>query len=78
MCYTLYLYHGFIMAFVGRFSLRFLIVGPFWLNLLIQFALLLPPMVIGSALLFVCFEKPFMRRDWPARILKVLGVNVTL
>jgi peptidoglycan/LPS O-acetylase OafA/YrhL len=34
---------------------------------LFQAALILPCVLIGSAILFLLFEKPFMAKDWPAR-----------
>jgi peptidoglycan/LPS O-acetylase OafA/YrhL len=60
MCYTTYLYHGFFKALPGHFSIRLQITGMFWVNFLIQSAILIPIIVIGSATLFLITEKPFM------------------
>jgi peptidoglycan/LPS O-acetylase OafA/YrhL len=62
MCYTTYLYHGFFKALPGHFTIRWQIGHTFWLNFLIQAAVLTPIIVIGSAILFLLTEKPFMRR----------------
>jgi peptidoglycan/LPS O-acetylase OafA/YrhL len=66
MCYTTYLYHGFFKALPGHFTIQWQIGHRFWLNFLIQAAILTPIIVIGSAVLFVLTEKPFMRR-WKSR-----------
>ncbi len=63
MCYTTYLYHGFFKALPGHFTIRWQIGNAFWLNFLTQFALLTPIIVVGSAVLFLVTEKPFMRRS---------------
>jgi peptidoglycan/LPS O-acetylase OafA/YrhL len=39
-----------------------------WLDLLIQFAVMAPAIVIMCGLLFVCFERPFMQRGWHVRL----------
>ncbi|MGA2616463.1 MAG: acyltransferase [Thermoguttaceae bacterium] len=67
ICYTIYLYHFFIISAVGRCTVR-LPAGSHYLgNVLFQAALILPCVLIGSAILFLLFEKPFMAKDWPAR-----------
>jgi peptidoglycan/LPS O-acetylase OafA/YrhL len=68
MCYTIYLYHFFFIGAGAFLTLRFHIGEHLWLNFLIQLLLLLPLTIAGSAVLFVLTEKPFMRRDWPARV----------
>ncbi|MGO8747657.1 MAG: acyltransferase family protein [Thermoguttaceae bacterium] len=67
MCYTIYLYHFFIISAVGRFTIG-LSAGPYYLtNLLLQALLIVPCILAISAVLFLLFEKPFMVRDWPSR-----------
>lgn len=39
-------------------------------TLLLQFALVAPPLLLPSALYFALVEKPCMRRDWPRRLLE--------
>ena len=73
MCYTIYLYHFFVVGFLGHG--RLLWSSLFIIDLLLQTSLTLIAVLVSSAVLFVLFEKPFMRRDWP-RVLshKVDGV----
>ena len=61
MCYTVYLYHGFFKAAVGRYAVRLHVGHAFGANLLLQLCLLVPAILIGSAALFLITEKPFMR-----------------
>lgn len=61
MCYTIYLYHFFIIAAVGRGTLQIPAGHGFAGNFLLQAALICPVIVGISAVLFVLFEKPFMR-----------------
>jgi peptidoglycan/LPS O-acetylase OafA/YrhL len=47
-----------------------------WLDLLIFFILMSAVILPVCAVLFVLFERPFMRRDWPARFReKILGAT---
>lgn len=73
MCYTVYLYHWYVLVALGRPSLRLLGTGDPWLDLAIQTALLVPAIFAVSAVLFVLTERPFMRRDWPQRLAARLG-----
>ncbi len=70
MCYSFYLYHQWLLAATTP-VLEEWIEGsrPYWTELLIQTAIQLPLVTAVSALLFVWVEKPFMRRDWPQRLL---------
>jgi peptidoglycan/LPS O-acetylase OafA/YrhL len=65
MCYTIYLYHVFIIGLVGRVASRVMVTQLYWAN----FLLFLIPSTIAvlavCAILFLLFEKPFMYRDWP-------------
>ena len=66
MCYTIYLYHLLIISSMFRVTLA-LQTHRLWVDLLIQFAVILPVIFGVSAILFALFERPFMRRDWPVR-----------
>jgi len=73
MCYTIYLYHWMIYYIAGKFTMHiYSLDRPFWVNFVIQSALLIPVAIAVSAVLFVLFEKPFMRRDWVDRVLAAL------
>ncbi len=71
MCYTIYLYHDFILLFAFRFTEK-IRVANLSLDLLIQFALITTTIVSACALLFVFLEKPFMDRDWPIKFARTL------
>jgi peptidoglycan/LPS O-acetylase OafA/YrhL len=64
MCYTIYLYHNFIISTAIRGTVR-LHFGMFWLDVFIQLLLIAPIVFLVSAGLFALFERPFMRKDWP-------------
>ena len=68
MCYTIYLYHYFFISLAGRFTTRWLPALPYSLAFLAQFLFIAPLVLAGGALLFALFERPFMNRDWPARV----------
>lgn len=67
MCYTIYLYHLIIISTLYRVTIH-LQTGRLWLDLLIQFAVMAPVILLVCAGLFAVSERPFMRRDWPARV----------
>lgn len=64
MCYTIYMYHWLLISGLLRVTLP-LSTRIFWLDQLIQFALLATIIIGICTILFVLFERPFMQRDWP-------------
>ena len=66
MCYTIYLYHLLVISAMFRVTLPLQTHRLGW-DMLIQFAVMLPVILVVSAVLFVLLERPFMQRDWPAR-----------
>jgi peptidoglycan/LPS O-acetylase OafA/YrhL len=67
MCYTIYLYHFFIIALVGR-----IVPAPppgwgFGAKFGLAAAANLPPVLVVCALLFVLIERPCMIPTWPSR-----------
>jgi peptidoglycan/LPS O-acetylase OafA/YrhL len=67
MCYTIYMYHWLMISMLVRITGR-LRTHVLWLDLLIQLVLMSAIIVAVCSVLFVLFERPFMRRDWPARV----------
>jgi peptidoglycan/LPS O-acetylase OafA/YrhL len=68
MCYTIYLYHnGIVAAIQGALWDNNLAIGPIP-DGVVRAVLLTAATAIGGALLFVLLEKPFMHKDWPARV----------
>lgn len=60
MCYTIYLYHFYMVSALGRFTLALTANQPYVWQLTAQVLLLFPPIVLCCAILFVSFERPFM------------------
>jgi peptidoglycan/LPS O-acetylase OafA/YrhL len=68
MCYTIYLYHCQIFSLLGHAVMSIQLTRNPLINFFIAAGLMVPAMLVVSSLLFVVFEKPFMRRDWPSRL----------
>ena len=69
-CYTIYLYHFLIISLIGNPLVRAFestSLGPNS-QILIGALVIMPSTVIVSGILFLLTERPFMVRDWPARI----------
>lgn len=64
MCYTIYIYHWLLISglfhVTGKISCHI-----YWLDLVFQFVVLSVMVIPICCLLFVSFERPFMKRDWP-------------
>jgi peptidoglycan/LPS O-acetylase OafA/YrhL len=74
MCYTFYLWHTPLLSElipVANFFSRH--VDSYWAQLLVQSLFCLPIVTLVCGAIFVFVEKPFMRRDWPARLVARLG-----
>ncbi len=67
MCYTIYLYHVPLVALVRQPLFGDATPGYDWLNL-VKFAVVVVGVLAVSAAIFALSEKPFMRKDWPARL----------
>jgi len=73
MCYTIYLYHFFVISMICRFGLKVLSPEwPLWLSLCVMILIVVPPVIGCCAVLFAATEKPFMRRDWHKNVLRKL------
>jgi len=72
MCYTIYMYHWLMISALMRATVN-LHAHAYWLTLIIQFLIMAPVIVAICAILFALFERPFMQRDWPARLWAVLS-----
>ena len=72
MCYTLYLYHFYVVSAVGNPVLSWVSGQTTDLTLLTLYTLLFvtPVVLISGAILFILFEKPFMRRRWFEDLMK--------
>jgi peptidoglycan/LPS O-acetylase OafA/YrhL len=69
MCYTIYLLHYALIAFLAKgTSIIFLPNAGYAPNLLVQMLLILPVVLLVSAVFFVTIERPCMDKDWPSKL----------
>jgi len=68
MCYSIYLLHYQIINFVFGRSRSLVLTNNFEINLLAQFLIIGPVVLVSSAIFFLLIEKPCMRKDWPGRL----------
>jgi peptidoglycan/LPS O-acetylase OafA/YrhL len=66
MCYTIYMYHYLLLSVAIPVAIRF-DTHVLWLDFFICYLIVSILIVPVCSVLFVLFERPFMRRDWPAR-----------
>jgi len=65
MCYTIYLYHNFLIHEIGgRTWSLYRPEHPFWRTFLVQGALLSAAVLAICAVLFAFLERPFMKPFW--------------
>ncbi len=76
MCYSIYLWHFPLMRLVQA-RLGWTLTGDFLVDYAKQAAVLVPSAVVAGAAMFVVTEKPFMRRDWPRRLVALLRPAAT-
>jgi len=67
MCYTIYMYHWLMISGVIRLT-KGLQTHLIWWDLMVQLVLISLIILPICALLFVLFERPFMRKDWPGKL----------
>ncbi len=60
MCYSIYLYHFYLLSAFGRFTLGWTSGWSFTSQLIAQSFALVPPTLVVCAMLFATFERPFM------------------
>jgi peptidoglycan/LPS O-acetylase OafA/YrhL len=67
MCYTIYMYHTVLISMLIRGTEKVRTFN-YSLDLLIQFILMAPAIVLICSFLFVLLERPFMVRNWPMKV----------
>lgn len=68
MCYSIYLLHYALIAFLVDRTDGWLIVNqPYAFNFILQAVLILPVVLVTSAIYFAIIERPCMDKDWPAK-----------
>ncbi len=66
MCYTIYLYHFFVISFAGRFLLPYVVQPSYPISFFLLTVTCVPVVIVVSSLLFKLFEQPFMK--WKPRL----------
>lgn len=72
MCYSIYLWHFFIIALVFKASRRILVSHDLLANFLVQSVLILPCVLLYCGLYFVLVERPCMDPAWPYKLWSAL------
>ncbi len=72
MCYTIYLYHWSIGNALMPAMARLHVGGNYSVNCVVQVLMMSTITIAAGATLFVLLEKPFMRRDWTTRVLRLV------
>lgn len=73
MCYSIYLLHGRVLAFVIHGVLaRAVHLGSFAMDYCAVAAICIPAVVAVSAVFFVLVERPCMAPNWPTEVLRLL------
>jgi peptidoglycan/LPS O-acetylase OafA/YrhL len=75
MCYTIYLVHYAFIAFIMEYTSKIGFSGSLMLNLILQALIILPLLFIISSVFFVLFEKPFMYKEWPNKLLALFYIK---
>jgi peptidoglycan/LPS O-acetylase OafA/YrhL len=70
MCYSIYLWHFFIIAAFFRVTKHVVVTQDYLLNVTIQAVLLLPFILFFSTLYYLCIERPCMDPRWPQKLLQ--------
>lgn len=68
MCYSIYLWHFFIIALVFKISRRVLVTHDLLANFLVQSVIILPCILVFCVLYFVLIERPCMDPAWPQKL----------
>lgn len=78
MCYSIYLWHFFLIALIFKASRRILITHDLLANFLLQSALILPCILAFSAIYFILIERPCMDPTWPQKLrIAIAGLSQT-
>lgn len=66
MCYTLYLYHFFVISVFVRLldKLGVLHQAPLWLLIIAVSLVVIPVILVSSTFMFILVERPCMKKDW--------------
>jgi peptidoglycan/LPS O-acetylase OafA/YrhL len=69
MCYSIYLFHNFVISHVGKLTRTLHLGSSFLAYFCLQCAVMLPTAVLFCAAFFIAVERPCMDKRWPSRLL---------
>ncbi len=70
MCYTTYLIHYTVISMLGRLTVKVHLTNYYIPNLLLQFVLLIIPIMLIAAVFYLYIERPFMSKKLMDRLMK--------
>ncbi len=70
MCYTIYLVHYTVISMLGRVMVKIHLTNYYIPNLLLQFVLLIVPILLISSVFYLYVERPFMSKKWIDKLMK--------
>jgi peptidoglycan/LPS O-acetylase OafA/YrhL len=73
MCYSIYLWHFFIIALVFKATRHLIVSHDLLANFLVQSVLILPCILAFSIAYFVAIERPCMDPAWPQKLRAALS-----
>ncbi len=76
MCYSIYLIHFAVISILDNVTNRYMFTRYYWSDLVIQFVIIVPAIIVISAGFFLIIEKPCMDKNWPQELkLKIKSVG---
>jgi peptidoglycan/LPS O-acetylase OafA/YrhL len=73
MCYSIYLLHQMLISAIVKLTLPFFPISS-GAQIVVQSILVIPIVLLLSAIFFYCVERPCMREDWPSRARMALAM----
>ncbi|MFI5196439.1 MAG: acyltransferase family protein [Chitinophagales bacterium] len=70
MCYTTYLIHYTVISMLGRFTVNIHFTNYYLPNLILQFILLIIPILLIASVFYLYIERPFMSKKWIEKLMK--------
>jgi peptidoglycan/LPS O-acetylase OafA/YrhL len=70
MCYTTYLIHYTVISMLGRLTVKLTFTDYYIPNMLLQFVLLIIPIMLIAAVFYLYVERPFMSKKWVDKLMK--------
>lgn len=68
MCYSIYLIHFPLLLLLVKATKHLAVFESYYLNYGLQFIVLIPLVIVISAVYFKLFEQPFMDKHWPQKL----------